>query len=179
VSFPLAGSFEECRRIVIEEVDRAFPCDEPGVTAEVDVVAVLMGGLVARYAAAEPTGPGAKRLRIARLFTISSPHRGAELAELPTLHRLQLDMRAGSPFLRALDDAPLDYELVPYVVLKDRIVGQTNAAPYGESPHWVSGNFGAHVGAHRDARILADIARRLRGEEPFATDPPAPLPERG
>jgi hypothetical protein len=34
-----------------------------------------------------------------------------------------------------------------------------------------------HIGAISDARILADIARRLRGEPPFSHLPGSPLPE--
>jgi hypothetical protein len=33
-----------------------------------------------------------------------------------------------------------------------------------------------HLTVQEDPRILADIARRLRGEEPFTHAPPAPLP---
>ena len=35
---------------------------------------------------------------------------------------------------------------------------------------------GAHLMASKDPRIVADIARRLRGEPPFATTPAEPLP---
>ncbi len=184
VSFPLCTSFDACRRRVIDAVDRAFPCDEPGVTAEVDVIGLSMGGVVARYASAprpaDGGGAGGRRLRIARLFTVSSPHRGATLAALPALTPLHADMRRGSAFLRALDDAlPAGgYALYPYVRLGDAIVGERNAAPAGRSPYWVP-NLpleASHLQASRDPRILADIARRLRGEAPLASDPPAPLP---
>src|ERR1044072_8005800 len=46
VSFTFCGSFEECRRKVIEEVDRAFPTSDAAQTAEVDVIGLSMGGLV-------------------------------------------------------------------------------------------------------------------------------------
>jgi len=207
VSFFFCGSFDGCRKRVIDAVEKAFPSDDPEWTTEVDVVAVSMGGLVARYAAAPPRAPKAtttnaasqpttdrapaRRLRIARLFTISSPHRGAALAFLPTFNQLQIDMRAGSKFLQRLDafdelvepgsaqTRPSDsYELIPYVRLDDMIVGERNAAPAGWTPWWVPAEpfQDSHIFAMADPRIVADIARRLRGEPPLTTDPPAPLP---
>jgi hypothetical protein len=214
VSFFFCGSFDGCRKRVIDAVDKAFPSDDPVWTTEVDVVAVSMGGLVARYAAAPPRARQAtatatatatanaasqpttdraptRRLHIARLFTISSPHRGAALAFLPTFNQLQIDMRAGSRFLQRLDaydelieagsaqTRPYDsYELIPYVRLDDVIVGERNAAPAGWTPWWVPAEpfQDSHMFAIADPRIVADIARRLRGEPPLTSDPPAPLP---
>jgi pimeloyl-ACP methyl ester carboxylesterase len=187
VSFLFCGDFDDCKKAVIDAVDGAFPNTNLRFTTEVDVIGVSMGGLVARYAAAaDPKHPDARRLRIARLFTISSPHRGAMLATLPTFSRLQLDMRSDSKFLSQLgecescaaEDTPKQYKLVPYVRLGDEIVGEQNAAPYGQTPHWVPGEplQNSHIGAMLDARIIADVARRLRGEKPLTTDPPAPLP---
>jgi pimeloyl-ACP methyl ester carboxylesterase len=206
VSFFFCGSFDGCRRRVIDAVDKAFPSDDPVWTTEVDVVAVSMGGLVARYAATPPRQAStpdaaasqpttdrspARRLRIARLFTISSPHRGAALAYLPTFNPLQIDMRAGSKFLKRLDacDELVEagsaqtrpsgsYELIPYVRLDDVIVGERNAAPAGWTPWWVPAEpfQDSHLFAIADPRIVADIARRLRGEPPLTTDPPTPLP---
>lgn len=183
VTFVFAGNFDDCRRRVIDAVERRFPGDDPDFTREVDVVAVSMGGVVARYAAAPPAGSRGKRLSIARLFTISSPHRGAEMAALPALlGRLQLDMREDSSFLRRLarrEAAGLEYELVAYARLGDRVVGEWNAAPAGQTPLWLP-NLPlepAHLMCYMDARIVADIARRLRREEPFADDPPEPLPK--
>ena len=181
VSFLFCGDFDACRRQVIAAVDKAFPSDDPLWTTEVDVVGVSMGGLVGRYAAVPTLNqPEGRRLRVARLFTISTPHRGAALAGLPTIDRLQIDMRAGSRFLRDLDAAYEGggYELFPYVRLSDVPVGPPNAAPRGRTAWWVS-NLplqDSHMGAPTDPRIVADIARRLRGEAPFTTDPPAPLP---
>jgi hypothetical protein len=187
VSFMFCGDFESCKRQVIEAVEKAFPSDDEQWTTEVDVIAVSMGGLVGRFSAApDPYEPESKRLKIARLFTISSPHRGAILATMPTFNSLQIDMRANSRFLRALErreardsqKAESHYELYPYVRLGDVIVGAENAAPEGQSPIWVPGEplSDSHIGAPMDARIIADITRRLRGECPLATDPPEPLP---
>ena len=185
VSFLFCGDFDACKREVIAAVDKAFPTDDPAWTTEVDVIGVSMGGLVARYAAApDPFLPDARRLRVARMFTISTPHRGATLAVMPTLHTLQLDMRANSRFLRSLERREAKpgenprYELYPYVRLGDVIVGSENAAPEGQNPLWVpAAPFQeSHMMAVLDARIIADVARRLRGEEPLVTGPPQPLP---
>ena len=186
VTLATCCDFDDCRRRIIASTDRAFPTDDPNSTTEVDVIAVSMGGLAARYAAA-PVPPGGdgeprRRLRIARLFTISSPHRGANLADLPTFHRLACQMRRGSDFLADLRDAEAEapaYPIYPYVRLGDFVVGQRNAAPFGRAAWWVPTPFlqEPHLLAPDDPRIIADIARRLRGEEPFTRDPPAPLPK--
>ncbi len=190
VEFFFCSSFDECRAKLIDVVERELPSDDPEWTSEVDVVALSMGGLVARHAAApradgDSDGDGSqeKRLRMRRLFTISTPHRGARLARLPCFMRLHTDMRAGSRFLAELDahyaDADREYDVFPYIRLRDRTVGPENASPHGEEPIWVPNPFLqlAHVGASLDARITADIARRLRGEPPFAEEERAPLPE--
>ena len=175
------ASFDQCRRDIIAAADAAFPTADPSQTTEVDVVGVSMGGLAARYAALPSPG---RRLRIARLFTISSPLRGALLAdEIPLdLHPLQSALRTDSWLYRLLADAPQRpsdlYPIYSYVRLNDGTVGVTNASVAGKSPWWVPtppGEF-PHDGAFADARILADIACRLRGEPPLAHDPPAPLP---
>lgn len=198
VSFLFCWTFDDCRDRVIEAVDRAVPTQDPNRTAEVDVVGISMGGLVARYAAA-PSETGLfnrRRLRVARLFTISSPHRGARAAVLPTFNQLQLDMRVGSPFFQHLEakeslmcdaardagkkvEGDLPYPVYPYVRLHDTMVGVENAAPNGRTPIWVA-NLplqDAHFFAPSDPRILADISRRLRGEAPYAHEPAEPPPD--
>jgi pimeloyl-ACP methyl ester carboxylesterase len=146
-------------------------------TAEVDVVGVSLGGLVARYAAApREDGP---RLRVANLYSISSPHRGARMASVPSWEPRVKDMRTGSDFLSKLDACGCGAQIVPYVRLDDSIVGVENSAPTGMTPWWVATPpmQASHLLAHTDPRILADIARRLRGEEPFTHEPAAPLPD--
>ena len=179
VNFPWTGSFDECRRRVTRAVDAAFPTHDPEQTAEVDVIGISMGGLVARVAA-EDAPPGERRLRVARLFTIASPLRGARLAArhpiaLTSMHR---DMRAGSPLLARLNARAPEYPVVSYTRLNDSIVGEAYAAPAGQGVWWLDNGplEHAHWAAIHDPRILADIARRLRGEAPLTTDPPAPLP---
>ena len=185
ISFFGCSTFDQCRTRVIDRVQEAFPSDDPDLTTVVDVIALSMGGLVARHAA-DMNGDGnreiqgRRRLRIGRLFTISTPHRGANLAWVPTLDSRVVDMKSDSPFLMkldlALDDA--EFEIYSYTRLGDAIVGPANTAPPGRDPWWVAnipGSF-SHLLAMFDLRFLADIACRLRSETPFTRDPPAPLP---
>ena len=106
----------------------------------------------------------------------------AGLPALPFIGGVQADLRRGSQFLRTLsaNEDPSSYELYSYVRLGDALVGTANASPPGRQAWWVPTPplEDAHLTAFRDPRIVADIARRLRGEEPFATDPPQPLPGR-
>ena len=181
VSMGLCHSFEQCRERVIDAVDDAVPSADPNWTSEVDVVGLSLGGLVARYCAAPSRDPRhPRRLRIAQLFTISSPHSGAALAKTVGLTQFHRDMMPGSEFLQYLSrfDAQASYRLVAYVHLDDEIVGDTHAAPAGQNVYWLANDapFFPHLGAMLDRRILADIARRLRGEAPFTLSPPAPLP---
>ncbi len=191
VSLGWDRSFDECRADIIAATDLAFPTDDPAQTTEVDVVGVSMGGLAARYAAASPRPadpPHRRRLRIARLFTISSPLRGAKLAdEIPfDLHPLQPAMRTGSWLYRLLNDGPVRpadvYAVYSYVRLRDDRVGTANAAVPGVTPWWLSAPrppASSHHAVFADVRILADIVARLRGDEPFTRDPPTPIPAGG
>jgi len=182
VSVGLCGSFEECRRKVIKAVDEACPTNDPQFTSEVDVVGACLGGLVARHAAT-PSEDAAhpRRLKIARLFTISTPHSGATLAQLIGFTDYHKDLRPNSTFLNQLAqfDADATYELYPYVRLHDEIVGAKYAAPPGQNPFWLPNPplTMAHLGAMMDTRILVDISRRLRDEEPFTQFPATPLPQ--
>ena len=197
VSFAWCRHFDQCREKVIAAVEETFAGSDRLWTTEVDVVGISMGGLVARYAAMSrgtdtPARKGRtarrnegrpsskRRLRIARLFTIATPHRGARRAEWPTRHPLHADMRAGSKFLRRLnapENAPA-YPIYPYVRLGDSTVGTENAAPRGREVWWVPGRAlqPSHSGAMLDPRIFAEIARRLRGEEPLTAEPAIPPP---
>ena len=180
VAYPFSGSFAECRRNVIDALEKKFPSPDADQTVEVDVIGLSMGGVVGRYCAIDR--PDGKRLRIHRLFTVSSPHRGAIRAALPAMSQLHRDLREDSPFLRELEAAEggrRDYEIIPYVRLGDWIVGPENAAPRDVvAAYWVPNPplQVAHSAAATDARILADIARRLRDEPPFTKPPPATLP---
>lgn len=184
LTFWTCSNFDQCRQRVIDAVQAKWPGDDPRWTTEVDVVAFSMGGLVARYAAAPPmpdsTG-SPTRLHIARLFTISTPHRGAKLSEIrPAFDKKIRWMRHDSLFLEHLDAelAKAGYELTCYTRLGDTIVGEENTAPDDRGVYWIdTPPFNrAHQEAYRDPRIEADILLRLRGEEPLAVGAPTPLP---
>jgi hypothetical protein len=175
------GDFEDCRSRVIRAVDERFPTNDPHWTTEVDVVAMSMGGLVGRYAAAPSRiEPGGRRLRIANFYSLSVPNRGARWAKFPSFFSAHVDMRPGSTFLQYLDMPPNrgSYPIFAYTRLTDQVVGQENTAPTGGQVWWVPNPFlgDSHGGAHGDDRILADVARRLRGQTPYSRLPAAPLP---
>jgi len=174
VSFFGTRSFETCRRRALAAVEGAWPSLDPHETVEVDVIGVSMGGLVARYAA-RPRRDGGQRLKIRHLYTISTPHRGADMAWTWTTDSRIVDMRAGSAFLASLNQVTLEHdpEIFAYTRLGDTIVGVENTAPPGGSMWWVPNlpfTF-AHLTVSHDPRIVADIARRLRGETPFTLGP--------
>ncbi|MEM6751350.1 MAG: hypothetical protein AAF612_12860, partial [Planctomycetota bacterium] len=198
-------SMESCRRHVLESVIERFGVDHHGQPPEVDVVGFSMGGLVARYAALPPRPEHATdkdgelpTLRIARLFTVATPHRGAQLAPIPPLHARVVAMRPGSEFLSYLDtagaDAPavtqpnshdavevrLGYPIVAYGVTPDHIVGAASATPSDRPPHWIDPplvTLSPHISALKDPRVAADLILRLVDQPPLTTDPPAPLPD--
>ncbi|MEM6258073.1 MAG: hypothetical protein AAGI37_07135 [Planctomycetota bacterium] len=183
VSFSMTAGFESCRQRVLGELEAHHPvllgASDSADTLPVDVVAISMGGLVARYMALDDHETG-KRLDIQRLFTVSTPHQGATWAMLPSANRKQTHMRPGSELLERLNsetNLPA-YTCYSYVRLRDSIVGPQRAALPGQTAWWVHSPFwqSPHLGAPGDPRIIADIARRLRGEQAYATSPPAPLP---
>lgn len=164
------------QKVADEYGTRTDPATGQRWTTEVDVVAISMGGLVARTAWAEPGAVGRDpgvRLNIHTLYTLGSPHKGAKLANWIRLDESARQMRPGSEFLGALDAATLgeahDLSIVPYATLRDTWVGATNAAPHGQEPIWVPGRIVlSHHLISLDDRILADLGRRLRGEAPLA-----------
>jgi pimeloyl-ACP methyl ester carboxylesterase len=177
----MCTNFDECRNAIINAVDQAYPSQDQHWTMEVDVIGMSLGGLVARYAAAPSRdAKHPRQLKIARLFTISSPLGGATLAQALGFTDFHRDMQPGSKFIMtvAQSDADAKYELYEYVHLHDEVVGEQYAAIPGTRAWWLSTPplISPHFAAMIDDRILADIARRLRGEEPFSHSPPAPLP---
>lgn len=178
ISYLFGGSIEEIAQSISRQIDEKWPGDRANETIEVDIVGFSMGGIVARLAAKRlGPGRGAKRVKINRLFTISSPHKGAKSAWMAALDPAAYQMRAGSRLMRSLDGELKngDFELVCYAHLNDLVVGATNTAPDGMQPIWLPGTLVAsHFTSVSDKRILVDIARRLRGEEPFAQPGPPP-----
>lgn len=175
VSYPFATSVHGPAKKVLRRVAERFGV-EGAWTREVDVVAVSMGGLVARLAASDLLGLS-HRFRIARLFTLASPHRGSKMAARLRIDRASRDMAPGSAFLEQLDAAWRrdPFEIIPYAVLGDWMVGARNTAPPGQYPRWFEGPaiVGHHtISSHR--AIIIAIARRLRDEEPLRQPSPAP-----
>lgn len=179
---------------VVRAVNARWPAPESGETIGVDVVALSMGGLVARLAAlpieqrptvtgepqgarpSEPSSSGSParsdlaRLNIVRLYTLASPHSGARLARYVALDDAARAMRSGSAFLNRLNERLPDatYELVCYAHLGDVTVGALNAAPPGMTPIWTDGCWlFSHGAIVENPWFGADIARRLRGEAPL------------
>ncbi len=189
MSFFFHTTFPGCRERVIAAVQERWPSDDPAFTVEVDVVGFSMGGLIARLSAAPPSQDDGnpRRLKIARLFTIATPHRGARIAKWSIdpimIDRRVAGMKPGSATLAYLDEQRgrpgNDYRIVAYARTKDWVVGNERTAPPGKTAYWVPTPFlhRPHQEAYRDPRIEADILRRLRGETPLTAETPAPWPE--
>jgi pimeloyl-ACP methyl ester carboxylesterase len=176
VAYPGASDIHHATRLTMTRVTERWP----GASERIDVVGISMGGLVARLAAACPNN-GTPPLKIARLFTLATPHRGAILARYIAIDRAARQMRPGSAFLDDLEKACVsaDYELFCYTQLRDWWVGATRAAPPGRFPFWIDTRSASqHVLSHflinTNLAVLRDIARRLRGEEPVARQPTQP-----
>lgn len=139
---------------------------------EVDIVAHSMGGLIARMLIAD------HGLAVRRLYTLSTPHRGALMAERTAPDEAGRDLIAGSARILGLDAALPKYlagggELVCYVTLRDWMVGARRCAPPGMTPIWLDMQrwylrWLSHFNVVRDDRIMVDLALRLRGEVPLS-----------
>jgi pimeloyl-ACP methyl ester carboxylesterase len=172
VAFPWCTDFAVMTRRVVDLVQARWPSEDPAWTREVDVVGVSMGGLVARAAAA---GLGVeRRLRISRLFTLGTPHRGAVLAARIAPDAPARDMRPGSALLAELDRVRAEggdgagYEIHAFARLRDSWIGPGHSAPPGQEAVWVSGTrLLSHITIASDPRLVVEIARRLRGEAPL------------
>ncbi len=182
ISYDTLGDIDRITDDVLRRVRERWPSEEPERTAEVDVVAISMGGLVARWAALEPAdrqraGPDARavpartiervRLDIARLYTLGTPHRGARLARYIAIDPAARDMRPGSAFLDTVNKrlGEAEYELVCYGQQNDTWVGATRTSPPGRDPIWSGGTLlFSHFTTKQNPLFIADIASRLRGE---------------
>lgn len=170
MAYPLSTDIEKIAGRVVREVDERWPSNGSGETVEVDVIGVSMGGIVARTAALGD-GNGSKRLNIARLFTLATPHRGSRRAEMIAPDAAARALRSGSPLLCRLNEAyaACGYEIICYTQLNDHVVGATRAAPPGMHPIWMPGTtIFSHMMVLHNRLLTVDLARRLRGEEPFA-----------
>ncbi|MBX3359801.1 MAG: hypothetical protein KF745_15405 [Phycisphaeraceae bacterium] len=171
IGYPFRTDIEAIARSVVNRVVSRFPGEDGSGPREVDVVGVSMGGLVARFAAAPAMlRREGRRLRIRRLFTLASPHRGANIAGVLPVDAAVRQMRADSPLLRRLDEALecAEYEMVCYTRLRDAWVGAGNTAPPGYSRIVLPARvFGSHLTISQDLAITIDLARRLRDEQPL------------
>lgn len=182
VPFMTARTFDACRERIVSKLEAGYASGDSAETVDVDVIGVSMGGIVSRYAAMPLDGR--KRLRLKRLFSIGSPHHGANLAHLGKFDARARDMAPRSEFLRVLNEGTLvlpeelRYEVFAYVRLGDTLVGEENTKYLDGRVWWVENRAFEfpHAQAFNDPRFLADIARRLRGEAAYATEPCAPLP---
>ena len=181
VTFNGCKNFTECRRRLIGGIQRALACSDPMTTPEDDVVGVSLGGLVAIDAAAPPVDPArgdARQMKIVNLYTISTPFHGANMAFMPGSKFLD-DMMENSDYLTRVrsEVKRADYNIIAYGRMGDFWVGVDNVEAAGYPFYWLPnrGLEDAHHG-FKDPRIIADIARRVRGEQPYTKSPPAPLP---
>lgn len=145
---------------------------------EIDIVGISMGGLLSRVLASDAFGLGP--LKVRRIFTVATPHRGAKIARVVIPDTCAWDMRPGSKFLCGLNDRPHACELHCYAALRDWWIGARNTAPPGMLPYWIDvdpgpGRLCSHFAINHNELVMVDIARRLRAEEPLArraSEPP-------
>ena len=169
IAFQDLGTIEACVERMVGIV-RARGLAE----AELEIVAVSMGGLVARKAILD--GHDGVRIRARRVFTLATPHLGARLARWIRLDGAAASMRPGCAWLADLDQREAEawgvdargvvrrpYEMVCYGRKGDLWVGSANTAPAGMEA--VRVGWRAHQMSHlmitMDERIVGDIARRL------------------
>jgi pimeloyl-ACP methyl ester carboxylesterase len=183
-SYPLIFStLESNARNVVELVEERWPGDDPDWTTEVDVIGFSMGGLIARVAAEQPlkNKKPRKRLKVKRMFTISSPHKGTGwwIGWLPVDQMSWAVSLWGRNYRNWLDDrlAEADFDLYCYGQGNDWIVGGNfEAASHPEIKARGKLLF-SHTSSYGNYRHLADIAARLRGEDPIVSVPtPSPQP---
>lgn len=168
VSYTNRGRFEDALSVARRRI-AAWRLEVARGHGEVDIVGISMGGLVARALASDTFG--GPPLNATRVFTLATPHGGARLADRIAPEPAARGMRAGSDLLGSLDAAwsQRGYELTPYAVLNDTWVGATRTTPPGLDPIWTPGShLLSHFTVSEVPGIMADIARRLRGEPPLA-----------
>ncbi len=174
VSYPDLGRVDRAAERVARVVRERGWDERP-----VSVVGISMGGLVARALAAGVLG--APKLAIGRVFTLATPHAGARLARWIRPDAAARVMRPGSNELAVLDEAfkTDPTPLRTYTLLRDWWVGGRGTAGPDGLTHWLDAvtpfqKTLAHFAIVHDVRFAADIARRLRGEEPLFVRPTPP-----
>lgn len=189
VSYAHRGTFaqacEDARRTIAKHLG------PPAARGEVpfDAVGISMGGLVARVLATRGTTDADERVlrdargsdstvRIASLYTLSTPHRGAMLARRIAPDEAARSMRPGSPLVRALHrahEARTGPALQCFGQTRDAIVGVSNTAPKGVTPMRMPGPaFGSHFTSARNPVFWAHIAEALRAHATREHTKPAP-----
>ena len=176
IAYPLAGSIEAARGEVERRLSRAKLQRAADGALELDVIGISMGGLVARTMLSTPL-KGVPNLRVPRLFTLATPHRGAVLTRHVRPDSATKCMREDSEFLAKLNATawPASTSLTCYTLLHDWWVGARNTAPPGRTPIWldasnVAERWMSHFLIVQHAGIATDIARRLRGEAPLSVE---------
>ena len=177
-SYPLIFStLESNARKIVKIVEERWPSDDPEWTTEIDVVGFSMGGLISRVAAEEPrkSGKPRKRLKVKRMFTIGSPHKGTGwwIGWLPVDQMSWAVSLYGGSYRSWLNErlVEADYDLYCYGQGNDWIVGNNfEAAGHPELKARGQVLF-SHTSSYGNYRHLADIAARLRGEDPIVPDP--------
>lgn len=164
VSYPFATTVEAAATIAAAAIRRRGWSAEP-----LDVAGISMGGIVARHLAAEG------HAKVARLYTLASPHRGAIITRYVRPDAGALQLSPGSSLLASLDASLAGSvgELTCYALLRDWMVGATNTSPPGSTPLWLDVDRWyarpiSHFSITSDRRIVADLALRLRGLAPWS-----------
>ncbi|HYE61294.1 MAG TPA: hypothetical protein VD997_04800 [Phycisphaerales bacterium] len=166
ITYPLAFSLHSAAAHAYSVIRSKGLCER-----EIDVVGISMGGILSRALACDAFNLGP--LKIRRIFTVASPHRGAKIAQVIIPDPCAWDMRPQSKFLCGLNGRAHACELHCYAALRDWWIGASNTAPPGMLPYWVDVNPGlgrlcSHFAINHDQLVMVDIARRLRAEVPLA-----------
>jgi pimeloyl-ACP methyl ester carboxylesterase len=161
VSYLLTRRLGDAACTAVKTVERRW-----GKGVEVDVVGISMGGLVARLAAHD------MGLRVARLFSFATPHDGSSRAAMIAPDEAARDMKPGSALLARLNGLERGYELVCYGQVGDAVVHPRGCAPPGERAFIAPGSrVMEHFTTLHNPWFMADVAKRLRGEEPLLKHP--------
>lgn len=153
------------RSLGTQLAERAEKLYEQG-DGRVDVIAHSMGGIVTREAARQ--GLGRTGLRIARLFCLSSPHRGAGFLAPYTPHPHARALSVRSRYLDELNEDPTsrDFEIHTFRLHRDLLISRESAHAVGHSHYdwppllrWLS----THAQAQWDLRFRAVVIGMLLG----------------